>query len=190
MKLEVIKFDHFGRGIAYDNEKVLFINKALPSEIVNVEVVKNNKNYCEAEITNVIKESSSRITPICPYYDKCGGCNLLHMTYDKEKEFKVNKAKELLGKCDDFYETLDLNYRNKVTLHVINNEIGLYEEKTNKVIPVNYCYLLNENINRVIKDLHDTMLNNIKTVIIKSHMDKIMVYFDNKVNHEIMHKLN
>ena len=189
MELEVIKFDHFGRSIAYDNDKIFFVNKAIPSEIVNVRITKDKKKYCEAEIIHVLKESNDRITPICPYYDKCGGCNLLHVTYDKEKEFKINKAKELLGRCDCFHETNNLNYRNKVTLHILNNEIGLYEEKSNKIIPINNCYLLNENINRVIKDLQNINLINVKTIIIKSNLDKIMVYFDNSVSDEIIDKL-
>ena len=141
MKVSIIKFDHFGRGIGKINEKIVFVNRALPGEIVDVSVFNEKKNYLEGNIKGIIKEVNTRIKPICPYYDKCGGCNFLHTTYEVEKEFKTNKAKELLGKCDKFYETSNLNYRNKVTLHVKNKEIGFYEEKTDNIVNIDYCYL-------------------------------------------------
>ena len=75
----------------------------------------------------------------------------MHTTYDIEKEFKINKAIELLGMCNNFYETKDLNYRNKVTLHIENNKIGYYEEKSNKIVPIISCFLLDNRINNTIK---------------------------------------
>ena len=192
MKVNIIKFDHFGRGIGKIDKKIVFVDKALPNEIVDISLIKEKKNYYEGKINNILEESKKRIKPICPYYDNCGGCQFLHTTYDIEKEFKINKACELLGKCDYFYETKDLNYRNKVTLHISNNKLGFYEEKTNKIIEIDYCYLLNDHINRVISDLKriDLSKYDFKNIIIKTNLNKTLLYFDNKVDNIFLDNFN
>ena len=175
MKVDVIKFDHFGRGIGKINNKVVFIDKALPQEIVELKITKEKKNYIEGKTINVIKENKDRVKPLCPYYDKCGGCSFLHTTYNLEKEFKLNKGNELLGKIDNFYETKELNYRNKVTLHVVDNKLGFYEEKSNNIVSIDYCYLLNDKLNTVIKDLQKVDLSKVEKIIIKTNQDKILL---------------
>ena len=190
MKVNIIKFDHFGRGIGRVNEKIIFVDKALPDEIVDVKIINEKKNYLEGKIEKIVKENKDRIKPICPFYNKCGGCNLLHTSYETEKKFKLEKGKELLGKIDNFYETKNLNYRNKVTLHVKNNKIGFYEEKTNKLIEIDYCYLLNDKINKVIKDLKETNLNNINQIIIKCNQDKLLLDIDGNIDNDFIDKFN
>lgn len=188
MKLEITKFDHFGRGIAKNNEKIVFVNRALPNEIVDAFSINEKKKYQEAKIKRIIKESDNRILPVCPYYKKCGGCTFLHTTYQHEKEFKKNKALELLGQCDNFYDTKKMNYRNKVTLHVDGNKIGLFEEKTKNIVKIDYCYLLNEKINMVISDLKKIQLSNylIKKIIIKEANKHLLLDVDGEVDNKFI----
>ena len=192
MKLKITKFDHFGRGIGKYNDKVYFIDKALPSEEVNVIVTNNKKNFSQGKIDKIIKESKDRIKPICPFYNKCGGCSFLHASFDIEKDFKINKGRELLGKVDDFFETKGLNYRNKVTLHVKGNKIGFYEEKSNNIIEIDYCYLLNDNLNKVIKTLREIDLSSYKIseIVIKTNQDKLLMDIDSLVDEDFINHFN
>ena len=182
MKIKINKFDYFGRGIARNNDKVIFVNKAIPEEIVDIKIIKENKKYDEAMITKVIHASPNRINEICPFYDKCGGCNFLHTNYEVEKEFKINKAIELFGRCDNFYETSNFNYRNKVVLHVKDGKLGLFEENSNTLVNIDYCYLLIDNINKVIRDLNKIDLSKIEKVIIKTYQNRLMVHFFGEIN--------
>ena len=192
MKVNIIKFDHFGRGIGKENNKIIFIDKALPGEIVEAKIVKTKKNFNEAKIVKIIKQSTYRVKPICPFYDKCGGCNFLHTKYDQEKEFKIEKGKELLGKINNFYATEKLNYRNKVTLHIKNNKIGLYEENSTNIIEIDYCYLLNDNINKVIKDLNKIEISKykFKKIIIKTNQDKLLLFVDGKIDNDFVNNFS
>ena len=192
MEVNIIKFDHFGRGIGKINEKIVFVNKALPEELVDIDISNTKKNYLEGNINKVIIESKKRIEPICPYYDRCGGCTFLHVKDEVEKEFKIDKAKELLGQCDRFYETSNLNYRNKVTLHVKDNKIGLYEEKTKEIVNIDYCYLLNDKINKVINVLNKIDLSkySLKTIIIKCNQNKILLDVDNEIDDNFINKFD
>ena len=142
MQVKIVKFDDLGNGIARINDKICFVKKGIPNEDVEIKIVKENKNYLKANIINIIKESKSRIKPICKYYDKCGGCQFLHMDFLLEKEFKIEKCKNYFSLCDSFYETSIYNYRDKVTLHVKNGNLGFYDEKTHELVSVDYCHLL------------------------------------------------
>ena len=192
MKVNINKFDHFGRGLGRLNDKVIFIDKALPEEIVDVEITNDKKNYLEGKISKIIKESESRVKPKCPLFNKCGGCNFLHTTYETEKKFKLEKGIELLGKVDNFYETKELNYRNKVTLHIKNNKIGLYQENSNNIIEIDYCYLLDNTINKVIKDLNKIDFNNYKAtrVIIKANNNKTLLDIDSNIDNNFLNTFN
>ena len=55
MKVNIIKFDHFGRGIGKINDKIVFVPKALPNEIVDISVCKEKKNYYEGKIEKIMK---------------------------------------------------------------------------------------------------------------------------------------
>lgn len=151
MEIEILDFDDLGSGLGKINEKVCFVKNGLPKEILKVKIVKENKNYSNCEIENIILKNKNRINPICPFYQECGGCNFLHATKSLENKFKIKKGEKFLGKIEKFYETMEFNYRNKVIFHVKNGDIGFFKEKTNELVSINYCYLLNDKINEVLK---------------------------------------
>ena len=123
MQVKIEKLDHFGRGITYVNQKICFVAKALPNEIVKIKVTKETKKYIEAEIEEWVTISSYRIPEVCPYAKICGGCDLEHLEYKKENEWKREKVKELLAKFSQIekVEVKEIkylspyHYRNKVT---------------------------------------------------------------------------
>ena len=59
--LEITSLDHNGKGISKLNDKIVFVENALPSEIVEIKITKEKKNYIEAETSKIIKESKDRI---------------------------------------------------------------------------------------------------------------------------------
>lgn len=151
MEIEILDFDDLGSGLGKIDEKVCFVKNGLPKEVLKVEIVKENKNYSNVKIKDIILKSKDRIKPICPFYQECGGCNFLHATKSLENKFKLKKGEKFLGKIENFYKTRELNYRNKVVFHVKNGDIGFFKEKTNELVSINYCYLLNDKINEVLK---------------------------------------
>lgn len=157
MTIKIISYDDLGNGICKINNKVCFVKKALVDEICNIKIIKEKKYFSNAILTNIIKSSSERVKPICKYYDKCGGCNFLHATNKEEIEFKKNKCLNYFNVLPKIYETSNYYYRNKVTLHVKRGNIGFFTENTNDLIRINYCYLLMEKINDVIKLLISIM---------------------------------
>ena len=102
-KILIEKLDDFGRGIAYINNKITFIRNALPEEIVDVIIIKENKKYNEAKVVNYIKKSKKRIDVKCPYYNNCGGLDPVYRLGSEEaKRHKTcDKVKKIINIHED-----------------------------------------------------------------------------------------
>lgn len=193
MKVEILKLDHFGRGITYLNEKICFVENALPGEIVKVKIVKETKRYLLAKVVDYYRLSDDRVDDNCCYSDVCGGCDLGHLSLDAENGFKCLKVKEILKKfasisSDVVFDTKCINkygYRNKVVLHGDNNILGYYEKSSNKIVGIEKCLLADEKINEIVEVLN-TMVStdNITEALIRTNndCDEIMVSLKGEID--------
>jgi len=173
MITKIIDYDHLGRGIAKINNKTVFVNNALKGEIVDIEIIKDKKNYSEAIVKNIINKSNNRNNPACKYYKVCGGCDIMHLNYEEQLRFKQEKIKNIITKY--LNKTIQINtiipsdkqynYRNKITLQVKNNKIGLFKQKTNDLIEIKNCLLVDDEINNILPTLKAN--NNTKQIIIR-----------------------
>lgn len=190
--LDILRFNNEGDGVAKYNDFVIFVKNSLKGEKVKAIITEINDNYAVANTKEVIEESKYRIDPVCPYYKYCGGCNLLHMTSNLELEFKKDLVKNVLKKISnvdidisDIKSYNELGYRNKISLKVKDNKIGLYQEKSNKLVTIDKCLLVSDRVNDIINKLKDIVIDsNISEIIIREIDDKIMVIFD-KLNKDI-----
>ena len=167
------KLDNKGRGICFVDNKITFVENALPDEEVDIEITNSKSKYNEAKVKNYNKLSKDRVEVKCPYYDVCGGCDLLHLNYEKELEFKKNKVSNLLKKFGNIdynitkiISPLEYNYRNKATFHV-KEKIGYYKKKTYEIIPIDNCLLVDNKINNIINKIKNFNLKNIYEIVIR-----------------------
>ena len=186
MITNIEKLDNFGRGITYINDKICFVDNALPNEKVEIEITKEKKKYLEAKIIKILEKSEDRIKPLCPYSNECGGCNLSHLSYEKENDFKYNKVKDLIKKF--IKEDIELKgivydkeyeYRNKIVLHGNNNVSGQYKKYSNDIVNIDKCLLVNNRINEIIKLLKS---NSIEEATIKTSNNLNNILLDIKGN--------
>ena len=198
MKVNVLKYDDLGNGITYTYNKVCFIKHGIPGDVLLINITKNNKNYCEANIQEILTKSDLRINPVCEYYELCGGCNFLHLKKEEEINFKINRCLNYFNKLDYFYKTIDFNYRNKIILHAKDGEYGFYKEKTNDLVKINSCYLVKNKINEIIKVFHKNVDNNFSgSITIRvNNQDETLVsiignykYVDNLVDNNLINNL-
>ena len=182
MKIE--KLDYYGRGISRSSGKVYFIENALKDEDVSITLLKEKKKYCEAKLKEISNISKDRTEAKCKYYNVCGGCQLMHIKEEKQEEFKKEKVEEILKKflkynkdVNDIVFSKNFNYRNKVVLHIKDNKLGFYKNKTNELIEIDKCLLLNPVINDLISYL--------KKYIELKDIEKITIKVGNKTN-EVM----
>ncbi len=175
-RVTIINEDMEGNGISKIDNFVIFIFGALKDEELNIKIIEVNKRYAKGKIINIIKESPKRNNIICPIYDKCGGCNFLHTSYENERKIKKAEIERLFNRKVNYLNTNNsLNYRNKVVLHVKNNKLGFYDSKTHNICSFNTCYLLNPVINKTIDIIKEYDLEGINEIMIRSVNNEVMI---------------
>lgn len=101
--IQVIDIAEEGKGIGKSDEMVIFIDKAVPGDLVDVEVMRRKKKFYEARIQQIVKPSEHRMDPFCQHFGACGGCKWQHMSYEAQLQFKqksVTDALQRLAKVD------------------------------------------------------------------------------------------
>lgn len=187
--VRILKLDHFGRGVAQVNGKTLFVENALDGEVVDV-VYDEKKRILESSSCGFISKSLDRRDAICPYYGSCGGCNIMHMNYLKQLDFKKHKVYQLLRKfaginqelIEDVIPTVEFNYRNKVTLKV-KEKVGFYKNKSYIIVNVDKCVICSNKINALIEKLNTLNLEGISEIVIRSnYKDDSMVIITGSID--------
>lgn len=186
--VEIDRLNHQGQGICKIQDHIVFIKQALPQENVEIIIEKINKKFIEASITSLNKKSKDRIEVTCPYYEKCGGCDIMHMNYESQLKFKNDKIKDIIKKythenikINNIVSKEQYNYRNKVTFQV-KEKIGFYKEKTYEIIDVKNCQISSKKINEILKILRTLDLKNINKIVIRTtnYNNETMVILNTK----------
>jgi 23S rRNA (uracil1939-C5)-methyltransferase len=175
--LEVIDISTEGKAIARHEGMVVFIDGAVPGDIVDVLVRRKKSNFAEGSVQKIIKLSEHRVNPVCEHFGTCGGCKWQNLSYQKQLEFKqkyVFDAFTRIGKLDfppllpilankkDYYyrNKLEFSFSNKKWL--TNTEMASDEVFSNrdalgfhipgmfdKILDIRNCYLQPEPSNSI-----------------------------------------
>ena len=144
--------DAEGRGIVEFNGRKFAIKGLLPGELATMELVYRAKDT-GARLCQVLEASPDRVEPACKVFDKCGGCQLLHMSEEAQKAFKQDLCEKLLGGFGKVREVLTAenpkNYRNKVHAAFARKRTGkgskiisgIFEEESHRVIETTDCLI-------------------------------------------------
>ena len=191
--VKIINENNEGMGICKIDDVVTFVPFTLKDEIIDLEIVKKNKNFYEGSVINIKTYSNKRRYPECPYYYKCGGCNLMHELYEYQLEFKKEKVKNNLkriGNIDidniDIVNDREYGYRNHITLSVKDNMIGFYQDNTNNIVNIEKCIISNDKINNCLieikKFINTYNTNNIKKISIKAYEEILINIISDNFN--------
>ena len=77
--LSIIDIAEEGKGVGKADELVIFVDKAVPGDVVDIRVVKKKKNFAEGIIENVVTKSEHSVEPFCSHFGTCGGCKWQHI---------------------------------------------------------------------------------------------------------------
>lgn len=127
------------------DQPVVFIPFTAPGDEVECQITSLKKNYAEGELVEVLSPSPERVTPRCPYFGVCGGCQLQHLNYETQVDHKRNVVQDALkrvypdvkvsiSKADPIWE-----YRRHITLTLKEGKLGYYALDNRTVIPVKEC---------------------------------------------------
>lgn len=170
-----------GEGVGTLDGKKVFVDGALPSEEVDIEITSEKKRFSKAKLVQIRKASNDRVNPVCPLFGTCGGCQIMHLDYPAQLKWKQKRIKDAflrIGKIDFPVSPCipspdPLGYRNKIHLH----EGGFYKKHSHDVVQVDKCYIhspIGEKALPLVKDA--------KEAIIKSSLDtgEVLLVVDGK----------
>lgn len=177
--IDIIGMNHDGEGVGKVDGYTLFVSGALPGEQVQVKVLKTKKQYGYAKLQKVLKPSADRVIPPCEIYDQCGGCQLQHLSYEAQLDWKrqhVIDALERIGKLSvadgegiKVLPTLGMaepwRYRNKAQVPIgvapersagENSLIGgFYAKGSHRIIDMQTCLIQHEQNDEVIAKIKE-----------------------------------
>ncbi len=172
--LQIEKLIQGGNGLARHDGRVVFIPFAIPGETVDGKVVREKKEYAEAEIERIVTPSPDRRIPRCPVFTRCGGCQLQHLPEEKQLQYKTQAMQEVLAKIGkiDKQTAYDLlppvpsplpfHYRVRAQMKVQrgktgDHEIGYYQAKSHRIVPINHCPLLTPALNTTLEKIRERL---------------------------------
>ena len=94
--VRVESLDREGRGVAHVEGKAVFIDGALPGEIVQCAPYRSKPNFEQAQLLKLIKPSPARVAPPCPHYQVCGGCSMQHLAGESQIAAKQRVLEDAL----------------------------------------------------------------------------------------------
>lgn len=192
-----------GEGIGTYEGYTVFVDGALPGEVVEARLYQCQKRFGRARLISIIQASPDRVQPPCPLFGTCGGCQVMHLAYAKQLEMKQQRVSDALvriGKIEGIEvpacmpSALNLAYRNKIQLPVRQGkeglEIGLYARSSHDLIEVDHCEIhcaAGEEVYRKAKEIikqsgisaYDPISGNgvLRHVLIKSavHTEEVLI---------------
>jgi len=170
-----------GRSVARHEGKVIFMENAVPGDIVTVRLIKNKKDWAEARVTKITSYSSERIQAFCKHFGICGGCQWQMLPYEKQLEYKQDQVlqslkrigklelpeiRPILGseKTTQYRNKLEYTFSNRRYLvqeelddpqvSVLQNAAGFHARGIyDKVVDVETCYLQDEPTNTIRREV-------------------------------------
>ena len=153
--VDILDYGMNGEGIAKKDNYPIFIQGAIKDERVKIKLSYVKKDYAFGDIVEIIKKSDFRVKPKCPYYGKCGGCDMQHILYSQQLEVKRLNIQRTLKKNAGLdigvptpISVNEWEYRNKLALPFgIRGDrvvLGFYEKQTHKVVSMKFCPLHKE----------------------------------------------
>ncbi|TDL30596.1 23S rRNA (uracil(1939)-C(5))-methyltransferase RlmD [Jeotgalibacillus sp. S-D1] len=154
LQVTIEDLTHEGHGVGKVEGYPLFIPNALPGEAIDVKVVKTTKNYGFGRLMEWHEKSPDRVEPPCPVYDRCGGCQLQHLSYEGQLKAKQKQVQEVLARIGKLphvpvHPTIGMEepwrYRNKSQVPIGRSDgrviSGFYAKRSHEIVDVNQCII-------------------------------------------------
>ena len=94
--LEITDLTEECQGVGKKDGLIFFVKDSVMGDVVEARILKVKKNYAYAKVEELLKPSPYRIAPLCPVAGKCGGCQLQHLSYEKELAWKEDRIAQSL----------------------------------------------------------------------------------------------
>jgi len=151
-----------GKGVARESGKAVFVPFTIEGEKVSAQIVREKKQFAEAELLDLKEASPHRVEAPCPYFGRCGGCAYQHIDYEHQLAIKFRQVGDVLRRIAKLKNVpmrpiipspFDYNYRNRITVHAQEGVIGFYQRDSHRLIDIEHCPIAMDEVNRALAKL-------------------------------------
>ena len=162
LEIEIQDLSRSGPGLGRDaSGRVVFVPYTAAGDHVRVEIIEEKKRYAEGKVLEILSASKQRMTPPCPAFAKCGGCDWQHVPYEQQWKTKVAGVKgslervalQLPGALVELPAEKIWNYRNRVQLRGEGQELGFLAPRSLNIVPIEECFIARPEINALLPTL-------------------------------------
>ena len=144
--------------------RVVFAPLVAPGEEAVVEMIEARKNFVRARAVEITRPSPERIPAPCPYYGDCGGCSYQHLAYPAQLALKQSQLAATLRRVGRLEAAdapvrpivaspLEYGYRNRITVHLRDGEVGFNAAGGRRLVPIKHCLLAQPEVNALLASL-------------------------------------
>lgn len=165
IEIEIEKLVAGGDGLGRWRGTPIFVPRSAPGDRLRVLITERRPDYGRAEIVEIVEPGPRRRPPPCPYFERCGGCDLQHLEDGYQVELKVEAARETLARLGgiEVSEEVDVvhgaawGYRHRTQLHTEEGRdrihVGYFERGTHDLVSVRSCPILAPELESLLPDL-------------------------------------
>lgn len=182
----VTDLDGSGQGVGRVEGKALFVSGALPGERAEVEILQQKSTWARGKAIRIHSNSPERVTPRCPHFGRCGGCQLQHASPALQQQSKANALGRLLSQKNGQPVTVDniiagesYGYRRRTRLSLNYDkrnktvQMGFRQAASSEVVPITQCPVLRPELNALILPLHQ-LLNRLQAARRLGHVELVL----------------
>jgi tRNA/tmRNA/rRNA uracil-C5-methylase (TrmA/RlmC/RlmD family) len=154
-----------GKGVARDAGKAVFIPFTIDGERIAARIVREKKQFAEAELVGVLDPSPERAQSQCPYFGRCGGCSYQHINYEHQLALKARQVEQAMRRIAKMPappmrpivpSPLPYGYRNRITVHAQDDVVGFYRRDVHELMDIAECPISMPEVNKALADLRAT----------------------------------
>jgi 23S rRNA (uracil1939-C5)-methyltransferase len=163
----VESLDQEGRGVAHADGKVIFIEGALPGEVVTYNAYRKKPSFELAQVGQVIKPGFTRVSPRCPHFGLCGGCSMQHLDVRAQVAAKQRVLEDNLkhiGRVEPelvlpavYGESWGYRYRARLSVRYVRKKeavlVGFHEKRSSFVADMQGCEVIPPRVSELIMPL-------------------------------------
>ncbi|WP_313020520.1 23S rRNA (uracil(1939)-C(5))-methyltransferase RlmD [Atlantibacter hermannii] len=172
--------DPFGQGVARHDGKALFISGLLPGECAEVTLTQDKRNFGHATVKKRLTDSPARVTPRCPHFGVCGGCQQQHASVALQQSSKAQSLARLMNRpVDDIIAGPEWGYRRRarLSLNYLSRaqtlEMGFRKAASSDLVDIRQCPVMVPRLEALLPALR-ICLNGLQGVRRLGHVELVL----------------
>jgi len=186
LTVTIEELDPFGQGVARHKGKTIFVSGALPGEQAEITLTEDKRQFARAKVTRLLNTCPARVTPRCPHFQRCGGCQQQHVEVALQQQSKARALSRMLSQAaqqpvavDEVIAGEPWGYRRRARLGLQWHnkqqrlQMGFRQEASNDLVDIQQCPILMPELEALITPLRQC-LSGLRAVRRLGHVELVL----------------